>query len=117
MNGAPNTNALMVRLVLFLALPVVIWWVLELLVPLSMLITRDLFFPFVSHSSVLDRGFNQYLSNGVFVSIVAILTVYAGRRFSMAVNVGIFLGFALAASLLAHGALNLLGFPFHGDSP
>jgi len=82
-----------------------------------MLLTRDLFFPFVSHPSALAQGFGMYLANGAFVIIVAVLTAFAGRRFSVLANIGMFFGVAIAAALLTHVALGLFGFPFQGDSP
>ena len=57
------------------------------------------------------------VANGAYVVIVAVLTVLAGRRFSVLANIGMFFGIAVAAALLTHAALGLVGFPFQGDSP
>jgi hypothetical protein len=117
MESAVNNQALAGRLLLFLVLPVVLWWGLEFLVPLSMLITAALFFPFAGHPSVFAQAPWTYTVNGAFVAIVAITSVAVGRRFSVWANIGIFFGIAIIGSLATHFALQLLGFPFPGDSP
>jgi hypothetical protein len=117
MTAAASTQTLAARLALFLVLPVALWWGLDYIVPMSMLVTRDLFFPFVSHAGPVAHGLGMYIANGVVVIVVAVLTVIAGRTFSIWSNIGIFFGIALAAALVTHAALNLLGFPFQGDAP
>ena len=117
MEAAVNNQTLAGRLLLFLVLPVALWWGLEFVVPLSMLLTAALFFPFVGHPNVFAQAPWTYIANGAFVAIVAIASVVVGRRFSIWANIGIFFGIAIIGSLATHFALQVLGFPFQGDSP
>jgi hypothetical protein len=117
MRPAATNQALAGRLLLFLVLPSALWWGLEFLVPLSMLFTVALFFPFAGHPNVFTQAPWVYIVNGAFVAIVAIATVVIGRRLSVWANIGIFFGIALIGSLTTHFALDLLSFPFQGDSP
>ena len=84
---------------------------------MAMLVARDLFFPFVSHTGPIPRGMYMYIANGVVVIVVAALTVFAGRRFSIWANLGLYLGIAVVAALVTHASLGLLGYPFQGDAP
>jgi hypothetical protein len=117
MGPAVLNQTLAVRLLLFLVLPLVLWWGLELLVPLSMLLTVALFFPFAGHPDVFALAPWTYIVNGAFVALIAIATVVIGRRLSVWANIGIFFGIAVIGSLTTHFGLELLGFPFQGDSP
>jgi hypothetical protein len=117
MTAVTNNQTLAARFAIFLVLPVALWWGLDYIVPMSMLIARDLFFPFVSHAGPVAHGVGMYVANGVVVIVVAVLTVFAGRRFSIWANLGLFFGIAIAAALVTHTALSLLGFPFQGDAP
>lgn len=112
-----NNQALTGRLLLFLALPVALWWGLEFFVPLSMLLFAALFFPFAGHPGVFAQAPWTYIVNGTFVAVIAIASVAVGRRFSVWANLGIFLGIAIIGSLATHFGLQVLGFPFQGDSP
>jgi hypothetical protein len=117
MSAATHHQTLAARLALFLILPVAIWWGLDYVIPGSILIARDLFFPFVSHAGLVAQGLWMYVANGIFVVVLAVLTVVAGRRFSIWANIGFFVVIAIAGSLMTHATLSLFGFPFHGDAP
>jgi hypothetical protein len=117
MTAAANNQTLAARFALFVVLPVALWWGLDYIVPMSMLVARDLFFPFVSHAGPVTHGVGMYVANGVVVIVVGVLTVLAGRRFSIWANLGLFIGIAIAVALVTHTALSLLGFPFQGDAP
>ena len=117
MESAVNNQALAGRLVLFIVLPIVLWWGLEFLIPLSMLLTAALFFPFAGHPGVLPQPPWVYVLNGAFLAVVAIASVAVGRRLSVWANIGVFFGIAIIGSLAVHFGLQLLGFPFQGDSP
>src|SRR4051812_16288818 len=117
MESAVTNQALAGRLLLFFLLPVVLWISLEVLVPLSMLLTAALFLPFLGHPGPFAQSPWTYIVNGAFVAAVAITSVAAGRRLSVWANIGIFIGIAIIASVAIHFGLQLLGFPFQGDSP
>jgi len=117
MAAAANRQTLVARLAFFLLAPVAIWWGLDYVIPGSILIARDLFFPFVSHGGPVSEGAWMYVANGIFVIILAVLTVIAGRRFSIWANIGFFFAIAVVGSLVTHATLGQLGFPFHGDAP
>jgi hypothetical protein len=115
--NAANSQTLGFRLLLFLLLPVTLWWGTWLIGSLSILLIRDLFFPFVSHPHLFAQGPWLHLANATSVAIVAIVSALVGRRFSIWANSGLFLGVAIVASVAIHLALEMLGYPFEGDAP
>jgi hypothetical protein len=105
------------RVFLFLVVSAALLWGLEFIVPLSSLIMRDLFLPFVSHPHLPLRGPWMYIANGGFVAVVAAVSVLVGRRFSLLANIGVFLGIAVIGSIATHITLQMFGYPFQGDAP
>jgi len=115
------------RLILLFVLPFAVWFGLELLVPLSMVVTGPLFFPFIAHPFKINPGIWSealyarepwsYFSNGGFVAVVAAFTVMLGRRLALWTNVAVFFGLLVAASFGVHLTLAALGFPYRVDGP
>ena len=127
MGAAASYAALAGRLLLFLVLPFALFFGLELVVPLSMLITGSIFFPFVAHPVRYEPGgwadafFAKepwsYLINGAFVVFVAVVTVVIGRRHTIWINLALFLALSIMASVTTHIVLGQLGFPYRVDTP
>jgi hypothetical protein len=127
MAAAANYPTLAGRVLLFVVLPFGIWFGLELLVPLSMIITGPLFFPFVAHpfkegpgtwsEALFANAPWSYVANGAFVALVAVLTAAAGRRRALWTNLLLFVGVVIPASVVVHLILVLFGFPYRVDAP
>lgn len=125
MNEPISAKVAGLRVFGFLVLPIAILVALELVVPLSSLLTSVLFLPFQAHS--LDpRGpqftiFAQtpwnYISNGAFVVAAALATVLIGRRRSFRFNLALYFGVTTGLAIITHAVLIASGFPFGSDSP
>ena len=125
----PTTaKAVSLRLLLFLVLPIAIVAVLEMLIPLSMLLSSVIFLPFQAHSldhaTVTGPRFTifaeapwMYISNGSFLVIAALVATAIGRRYSLLTNVALYLGITVALAAVTHTILVATGFPFGADSP
>jgi len=118
-----SARTLAIRFLIFVLLPFASVWVIEQLVPLSILKTVVVFFPFDAHTvdrsvpgdpqlTIFAKAPWMYVFNGAYTALVAAITVAAGRRFPFAVNLGLYGGAALAGAALTHAILALLGFPF-----
>jgi len=128
MNQPATAKVAGLRLLLFLVLPIAIVAGLELLVPLSMLLSSVVFLPFLAHGldlssttgprvTVFAEAPWAYILNGAFILLAAFVTVSVGRRYSFSANVALYFGVTIVLAALTHVGLLAAGFPFGADSP
>ena len=125
MNEPISAKVAGLRLLVFLVLPIAIMVALELVIPLSSLLSSVLFLPFQAHSldprgpqfTIFARAPWNFISNGVFVVAVALIAVVVGRRRSFRANLALYFGVTLGLAIVTHAVLIMAGFPFGSDSP